>query len=118
MSALPQNAAFPRAGVTVLPEQEAADWPTAISLLRTAVGLLKDLVRAAEVSAVEASDRTRYTTEEVARKLGKRPRTTQKWCRDRQVNCIRIIRDGTYRVTREEVERVRDHGLRPAGAGT
>ena len=114
MTALAQNVVSDRPkGET---EDPAAE-PSTVSLLKTIADHLSRLLDIAEANAVQESARKRYTTEEVAKIFSKQPRTPQKWCRDRQVHCIRLSRDGTYRLTREEVERVRSHGLLSPGAG-
>jgi hypothetical protein len=117
MTPLSPNGVLTRPGTGHGRPQETPDWATAVALLKIIVKRLTALVRHAKKSAVQSKAQDRYTTEQVARLLEKKPRTAQKWCRDRQVNCIRLTRDGTYRITHEEIKRIRNHGLLPPGEG-
>ena len=92
-----------RSGVVPGRVHETPDWGMAVALLNTIVERLTTLVQLAKENAVRSNVQDRYTTEQVATKFGKKPRTPQKWCRDRQVHAIRITRDGTYPPGRFEV---------------
>jgi hypothetical protein len=63
------------------------------------------------------SGRAFFTTEEVARILGKKPYTVREWCRLARINCTRdaVGRGGygPYRISKDEITRIRDHGLLP-----
>lgn len=118
MNALAQSVVLARSELASEREPEnPSDEQTGVAQLKTIVDLLTRLLELADANAVREGDRGRFTTEEVAKLLGKRPRTPQKWCRDRQVHSIRLSRDGTYRLTRKELERIRNEGLLPPGAG-
>lgn len=117
MNALPPNGVLTRPGVGPDRMQETPDWGAVVALLNAIVERLTALVHLAKENAVQTNAQGRYTTEQVATKFGKKPRTPQKWCRYRQVNCVRLTRDGTYRIPHKEVEQIRNHGLLPPGGG-
>ncbi len=58
-----------------------------------------------------------YTTAEAAAVLGKRPYTVREWCRHGRVNATKALcgRGGEdeWRISREELERIRNDGLLP-----
>lgn len=76
--------------------------------------LLQDLRDAlAERRRVKES----YTTAEAAELLGKRPYTVREWCRYGRVNATKAMcgRGGEeeWRISHEELERIRNEGLLP-----
>jgi len=58
-----------------------------------------------------------YTPVEVAELLGKRPFTVREWCRNERINATkRSTGRGDaleWEISREELERIRNHGLLP-----
>ena len=58
-----------------------------------------------------------YTTSEVAKILGKRPYTVREWCRHGRVNAEKGISgrglDEEWRISNDELQRIRNEGLLP-----
>ncbi len=97
---------------------EAADLAAGIDRLERRFASLEELLAdlrdaLGERRKVKAS----YTTVEVAELLGKRPYTVREWCRHGRVNATKAMcgRGGEeeWRISHEELERVRNDGLLP-----
>jgi hypothetical protein len=60
-----------------------------------------------------------YTPTEVAKVLGKKPYTVREWCRLGRINAVKGVPgrggEGEWRISHEELERYRNHGLLPDG---
>jgi len=69
------------------------------------------------MSADEESDRQWYSPAEVAALLGRSPYTVREWCRLQRINARkrRVGRGDAdeWEISRDEVDRYKDHGLLP-----
>ncbi len=91
---------------------------TRLSQVQEQQGLV--ITALAELRAFVINQRTVkdwYSPEEVAEMLGKQPYTVREWCRYRRINARKrpTGRGGAkeWEISREEVERIKSHGLLP-----
>jgi hypothetical protein len=123
----PNRAERVLAGKRTLAEETAAAAPPGegISEIRRELQMLIAVVQAMaqEFAALQERlagpqpPRDYYTTAEAAKLLGKRPFTVREWCRHGRVRCAKAPSgrglDGEWRISRAELERIRNEGLLP-----
>lgn len=77
--------------------------------------------RILELVAAKVVEKESYTTAEVAHLLGKRPYTVREWCRLSRVNATKTGAgrgdEEEWRISHEELHRIRNDGLLPLQHG-